>query len=217
MNASWVGLLWLSIEQSIVRLKSSLALDDLVDSCLLVPWLVHGEYALTLMITWLSDRLRGCEKIELLWSSIEDSQFLFSILYSIKVKVQLDFICAWDKSRRFLFEFLWRYSYYTLSWTLLIYDYLVCILNTCNSIPPLIGNQFGLSLDKQALLFLHLHLFELFTRLGGLSPPLTRHLQAPVSRVCLYFLLVPWQTIRGFLGLQELYGVFQALLLVSKV
>ena len=66
MNASWVGLGWLRIEQSIVRLKSSLALDDLVDSCLLVPCLVHGEDALTLVIIGLSNCLRGCEEIELL-------------------------------------------------------------------------------------------------------------------------------------------------------
>ena len=217
MNASWVGLGWLRIKQSIVRLKSSLALDDLVDSCLLVPWLVHGEDALTLVIIGLSYCLRGSEEIELLWSPIEDSQLLLSILCSIKVKVQLDFVCALDESGRLLFEFVWRYCCVTLSWTLLIYDYLVGIFNTCNSIPPLIGNQLGLSLDKQALLFLHFHLFELLTRFGDLTPPLARHLQAPVSRRCLYFLLIPWQAIRGFLGLQELNWVLQALFLVSKV
>ena len=217
MNAGWVGLWWLKIEQSIVRLKSSLALDDLVDSCLLVPWLVHGEDALTLVIIGFSNCLRGCEEIKLLWRSIKHSQLLLSILCSIKVKVQLDFVCALDESGRLTIEFVWRYCCVTLSWTLLIYDYLIGVFKTCNSIPPLIGNQLGFSLDKQALFFLHLHLFELFTRLGGLTPPLARHLQASVSRACLYFLLVAWQAIRCVSGLQELDRVLQALFFVSKV
>ena len=175
MNASGIRLSWLCIKQPIVCLKSTLLLGDLSHSGLLVPRLAHSEHTLALRVIKCSNCLRRSEEIELLRCPIELSQFLFPILSSIKVILQFNLVCALDKS---LCIYWLRFIISIDSFMLIIDNYLISIFNTRDAVSPLVANQFCLSLDKEPLLLLNFHLFQLLTSNGNLSTSLTRHLKS---------------------------------------